>query len=75
MTLNLKKWMVYWYDTEKWDEINLTDPNKYAEHLFRSQIECILIPKKAYDDPNWKERISELITEEICVLPEFLMEF
>jgi len=71
MKTKLGKWMVYWYDTEEWEEINLIEPSKYAEHLFNSQIECILIPKKAYEDPDWKERIIELIKEEMCVLPQF----
>ena len=49
-----KKWIVYWYDTQEWHELNLTDPAFYAEHLYKSDIECILVPKKCYDDPKWK---------------------
>ena len=64
-----KKWIVYWYDTQEWHELNLTDPAFYAEHLYKADIECILVPKKCYDDPKLKKYLDEMIEDEICILP------
>lgn len=66
---NPKSWKVYWYDTEEWDTLRLTDPATYAEHLYNCNIDCILIPEKCYNDPVWYERIKEMIEREICILP------
>ena len=66
---NTKIWKVYWYDTKEWDTLNLTDPATYAEHLYNCEIDCILVPEKCYDDPEWKERIKEMIADGICILP------
>ena len=37
-------WRVYWYDTKTWDTLRLTDPASYAEHLYKCDIDCILVP-------------------------------
>ena len=66
---NTKIWKVYWYDTKEWDTLNLTDPASYAEHLYKCEIDCILVPEKCYNDPEWKEHINEMILENICILP------
>lgn len=67
--MNSSSWMVYWYDTKEWNELNLTDANIYAEHLFNNEIDCILVPKKAYENPKWKSLFDEAIEREICVIP------
>ena len=66
---NPKAWKVYWYDTEEWDTLRLIDPATYAEHLYNCDIDCILVPENCYNDPEWYERIKEMIAEEICILP------
>jgi len=69
MSIKASKWMVYWYDEGEWNELLLTDAPTYAEHLFTSRLECILIPKKAYDDPKNADMLDVIIKDELCVLP------
>ena len=64
-----KTWKVYWYDSKEWDTLRLTAPAMYAEHLYDCGIDCILVPENCYNDPEWKERILEMIEEGICILP------
>ena len=69
LVTDAKFWRVYWYDTKEWDTLRLTDPASYAEHLHNFEIDCILVPEKCYNDPEWKEHINEMILENICILP------
>jgi hypothetical protein len=69
--LKATKWMVYWYDDEEWDELLLTDAPKYAEYLFESRLDCVLIPKEAYEDKVFYKEIKKFIEEYICILPVY----
>ena len=69
LVADAKTWKVYWYDSKEWDTLRLTSPATYAEHLYDCGIDCILVPEKCYNDSEWQERIKEMITEGICILP------
>jgi hypothetical protein len=69
LVADAKTWKVYWYDSKEWDTLRLTDPATYAEHLYNCDIDCILVPENCYNDPEWYEKIKEMITEGICILP------
>jgi len=69
--LKATKWMVYWYDEEEWNELLLTDAPKYAEHLFESRLDCVLIPKEAYENKDFYEEVKKFIKEYRCILPVY----
>lgn len=49
--MNLERWDVYWYDTQEWVTLTLTDPVAYAKGLIDSGLEFILVPER--DSENY----------------------
>jgi hypothetical protein len=45
MKVKTEKWDVYWYDTEEWVSLTLTDPIVYSQMLVKAGIDFILVPE------------------------------